>query len=188
MSKQESTSDDGKQIKIDAAIERLIACYDTGGKLMICGNGGSAADCEHIVGELMKGFCLPRSLSSGDRDQVRDLDINIGILTHPTIREADGLALSSRNQYLTTAQRLLAPKIYAQMQHTSARINNGTDINTAIYQAKDQLQKAGFGKIDYFDLRQPDDFQPCDKPTATSRVFVAIWLGSTRLIDNCAIG
>ena len=41
---------------------------------------------------------------------------------------------------------------------------------------------------DYFDLRHPDNFQPCDKPTATSRVFVAIWLGSTRLIDNCALG
>ena len=56
MSKQESFSDHGNQIKIDAAIERLIACYDIGGKLMVCGNGGSAADCEHIVGELMKGF------------------------------------------------------------------------------------------------------------------------------------
>ena len=122
------------------------------------------------------------------RQMVRDLDIDIGILTHPTIRELDGLALSSRNQYLTTAQRRLAPKLYAQMQQTIALINNGTDITAAIGEAKDQLQKAGFGKIDYFDLRQPDDFQPCDKPTATSRVFVAIWLGSTRLIDNCAIG
>ena len=70
MSKQESFSDHGKQIKINAAIERLIACYDIGGKLMICGNGGSAADCEHIVGELMKGFCLPRSLSSADQDHL----------------------------------------------------------------------------------------------------------------------
>tara|TARA_Y100000991_G_scaffold122323_1_gene92235 strand:+ start:116 stop:733 length:618 start_codon:yes stop_codon:yes gene_type:complete len=70
MSKQESVSNHSKQIKIDAAVERLIACYDTGGKLMICGNGGSAADCEHIVGELMKGFCLPRSLSSADLDQL----------------------------------------------------------------------------------------------------------------------
>ncbi|MDC0062390.1 pantoate--beta-alanine ligase [Candidatus Puniceispirillum sp.] len=122
------------------------------------------------------------------RQMVRDLDINIEILAHPTIRDADGLALSSRNQYLTTAQRRLAPKIYSQMQHTIALINNGTDINAAIYQAKDQLQKAGFSKIDYFDLRQPDDFQLCDKPAPTSRVFVAIWLGSNRLIDNCAIG
>ena len=122
------------------------------------------------------------------RQMVRDLDINIAILAHPTIREADGLALSSRNQYLTSAQRRLAPQIYAQMLHTSALINSGKDINAAICQAKNQLQKAGFGKIDYFDLRQPVDFQPCKKPTATSRIFVAIWLGSTRLIDNCAIG
>ena len=70
MSKQKSFSDEVKQIKIDSAIERLIACYDNGGKLMICGNGGSAADCEHIVGELMKGFCLPRSLSSTDHNQL----------------------------------------------------------------------------------------------------------------------
>jgi D-sedoheptulose 7-phosphate isomerase len=70
MSQQESFSNHGNQVKIDAAIERLIACYDTEGKLMICGNGGSAADCEHIVGELMKGFCLPRSLSSADLDQL----------------------------------------------------------------------------------------------------------------------
>ena len=74
------------------------------------------------------------------------------------------------------------------MQNTCALIKNGTDINTAICLAKDQLQKTGFDRIDYFDLREPDDFQLCDKPKATSRVFVALWLGSTRLIDNCAIG
>ena len=86
------------------------------------------------------------------RQMVRDLDINIGILAHPTIREADGLALSSRNQYLTSAQRRLAPQIYAQMLNTSALINNGVDINAAICQAKNQLQKAGFGRIDYFPI------------------------------------
>ena len=122
------------------------------------------------------------------RQMVRDLDLDIGILAHPTIRETDGLALSSRNQYLTSTQRRLAPQIYAQMQNTCTLIKGGADIDVAICQAKDHLQKSGFGKIDYFDLREPDDFQPCDKPTATSRIFVAIWLGSTRLIDNCAIG
>ena len=70
MSKPEDHINHGKQVNIDAAIESLIASYDTGGKLLICGNGGSAADCEHIVGELMKGFCLPRSLSSADCDQL----------------------------------------------------------------------------------------------------------------------
>ena len=72
---------------------------------------------------------------------VRDLDINISILAHPTIREADGLALSSRNQYLTSAQRRLAPKIYAQMQHTIALINSGTDINAAIVKQKTSCKK-----------------------------------------------
>ena len=110
------------------------------------------------------------------RQMVRDLDINISILAHPTIRETDGLALSSRNQYLTSTQRRLALKIYAQMQNTCALIKGGADIDVAICQAKDHLQKSGFGKIDYFDLREPDDFQPCDEPTATSRIFVAIWL------------
>ena len=70
MSKPEDYINHGMKLNIDAAIESLIASYDTGGKLMICGNGGSAADCEHIVGELMKGFCLPRSLSSADLDQL----------------------------------------------------------------------------------------------------------------------
>ena len=70
MSQQELINDHGKQVNIDEAVEKLIASFDAGGKLMICGNGGSAADCEHIVGELMKGFCLPRSLSSADLDQL----------------------------------------------------------------------------------------------------------------------
>ena len=57
--------------KIASALKLLIASYDAGGTLLICGNGGSAADCEHIVGELMKGFCLPRSLSAHDRDRLK---------------------------------------------------------------------------------------------------------------------
>ena len=60
----------GQADAIDAALKLLIASYDRGGKLMICGNGGSAADCEHIVGELMKGFCLPRKLSTEDREKL----------------------------------------------------------------------------------------------------------------------
>ena len=60
----------GQAGPVAAAIELLIASYDAGGKLMICGNGGSAADCEHIVGELMKGFCLPRPLTAEDRNRL----------------------------------------------------------------------------------------------------------------------
>ena len=72
MSQRENNRDCHQQASIDAAIARLTASYDRGGKLLICGNGGSAADCEHIVGELMKGFCLPRSLTSADRDRLEE--------------------------------------------------------------------------------------------------------------------
>ena len=121
------------------------------------------------------------------RQMVKDLDINIHILAHPTIREADGLALSSRNYYLSTKERRLAPKIYKQMQETTALLKKGVEASIALKQAKEKLHSAGFDKIDYYDLCQPDDLQPCNQPTGNSRVFTAIWLGSTRLIDNCAL-
>ena len=72
MSQQENTKSRILRASIDTAIARLSNSYDAGGKLLICGNGGSAADCEHIVGELMKGFCLPRSLSSADRNRLTE--------------------------------------------------------------------------------------------------------------------
>lgn len=121
------------------------------------------------------------------RQMVKDLDVNIRILAHPTLREADGLALSSRNYYLSTAERRLAPQIYAQIKATAVLLNNGVEVSIALKQAKENLHNAGFDKIDYFDLRQPDDLQPCDKPAQDSRIFAAVWLGSTRLIDNCAL-
>ena len=72
MSQQENTKSRILRASIDTAIAKLSNSYDAGGKLLICGNGGSAADCEHIVGELMKGFCLPRSLSSADRNRLTE--------------------------------------------------------------------------------------------------------------------
>lgn len=71
MQQQDQNRDKNQSAKIAAALKLLIASYDAGGTLLICGNGGSAADCEHIVGELMKGFCLPRSLSAHDRDRLK---------------------------------------------------------------------------------------------------------------------
>ena len=70
MQPQDQNSDKNHTTKIAAALKLLVASYDAGGSLLVCGNGGSAADCEHIVGELMKGFCLPRSLSERDRDRL----------------------------------------------------------------------------------------------------------------------
>ena len=121
------------------------------------------------------------------RQMVDDLDLNIHILAHSTIREADGLALSSRNYYLSAKERRLAPKMYNQMQETTSLLNQGIEVSIALKQAKEKLHSVGFDKVDYFDLRQRDDLQPCDKPTKDSRIFAAAWLGSTRLIDNCAL-
>ena len=73
MQPQDQNSDKNHTAKIATALKLLIASYDAGGSLLVCGNGGSAADCEHIVGELMKGFCLPRSLSAHDRDRLTDI-------------------------------------------------------------------------------------------------------------------
>ena len=61
------------------AYDLICSCYDAGGKLLLCGNGGSAADCDHIVGELMKGFKLQRKLQSQDRGYFEDLDYAAGL-------------------------------------------------------------------------------------------------------------
>ena len=60
----------GCDFQVAQAIAALITCYEREGKLLVCGNGGSAADAEHIVGEMMKGFCLPRHLSDTDKAQL----------------------------------------------------------------------------------------------------------------------
>ena len=121
------------------------------------------------------------------RQMVRDLDLGIHILAHPTIREADGLALSSRNHYLSPADRKLAPRLYAEMRETASQIAAGTAVDTALDSAKTRLTNAGFGTIDYFDLRDSDHLQICHQPAPNSRIFAAIWLGETRLIDNHVI-
>ena len=63
---------------IKMALDALIAAYETGGKLLLCGNGGSAADCDHVVGELMKGFLLKRELTDGKKAELKAANPNIG--------------------------------------------------------------------------------------------------------------
>ena len=70
MQQPDQNNGNGQHDSLKAAVEKLIASYDAGGTLLICGNGGSAADCEHIVGELMKGFCRRRPLTADDRNKL----------------------------------------------------------------------------------------------------------------------
>ena len=116
-----------------------------------------------------------------------DLDIPVEIIGAPTIREEDGLALSSRNVYLDTKSRSIAPSMYNILNQYASDISNGNDIKKSIQLAKQNMQKSGFEKIEYLDLRSSQTLQACNDIKKPSRLFAAAWLGSTRLIDNLAI-
>lgn len=114
------------------------------------------------------------------RAMVRDFDLPIDIIGAPTTREADGLALSSRNAYLSPQERAVAPELHRQLQTIAASPNP----EAAIEAAKTKLTEIGFGKIDYIALRDADTLGPVNKKTRARRLLAALWLGKTRLIDN----
>ncbi|MDA9314536.1 pantoate--beta-alanine ligase [Alphaproteobacteria bacterium] len=116
-----------------------------------------------------------------------DLDIPVEIIGAPTIREDDGLALSSRNIYLDTKSRSIAPSMYSILNQHASNISNGSDIKKSLEIARKNLQDSGFEKIDYLDLRNSQTLETCGDLKQPSRLFAAAWLGSTRLIDNLAI-
>ncbi len=123
------------------------------------------------------------------RRMAMDLDMPIEIVGIPTVREADGLAMSSRNGYLTAEQRVVAPTLYAVLQATAERWRAGERDYTVLEdQAKARLAAAGF-QPDYLEIRQADDLQrPLPEDVASPlRIFAAAWLGRARLIDNLAI-
>ena len=116
-----------------------------------------------------------------------DLDIPVKIIGAPTIREKDGLALSSRNIYLDPKARSIAPSMYSILNQHASNISNGSDIKKSLEIARKNLQDSGFEKIDYLDLRNSQTLEICSDLKQPSRLFAAAWLGSTRLIDNLAI-
>ena len=116
-----------------------------------------------------------------------DLDIPVEIIGAPTIREEDGLALSSRNVYLDTKSRSIAPSMYNILTQYASDISNGNDRKKSLQLAKRNMQKSGFEKIEYLDLRSSQTLRACNDIKKPSRLFAAAWLGSTRLIDNLAI-
>jgi pantoate--beta-alanine ligase len=119
---------------------------------------------------------------------VSDLNININVLGVPTLRERDGLALSSRNQYLGADERKIAPKLYAILQQTANHIRSGADVNDMLGLAKKEIIAAGFTKIDYIELREEEILAPMANFSFTAaRLLAAVWLGKTRLIDNVRV-
>ena len=118
------------------------------------------------------------------RQMVRDFNWPIIIENVPTIRTADGLALSSRNSYLTASERMIAPQLYAAMQACARAVKAGTAPEEACASARQTLAAKGFGAIDYFAFHDAMTLMPVQDVTASSRLMAALWLGDTRLIDN----
>ncbi len=117
----------------------------------------------------------------------RDLNMPIRIIGCPTIREEDGLAMSSRNVRLTAEERVLAPRLHAVMQEAAAKIRDGVPVEGALNDAKAELKDAGFGALDYLELRTVDGLKPATDLSQPARMLAAVWLGDVRLIDNIAV-
>ena len=118
------------------------------------------------------------------RRMARDLDFALTIIGVPTVREADGLALSSRNAYLTPEQRAAAAVLPATLRAAADAIRDGADAATTIRSATQALTDGGFDSVDYLDLRHPDSLAEVDHAKDGARLFVAARIGRTRLIDN----
>jgi len=125
------------------------------------------------------------------RRMARDLDLGLEVIGHPTVREADGLALSSRNAYLDDDERALAPHLYAVLQDVAAEVRSGAPIGSSERRALARLIEAGFSSVDYVAVRHSVTLKPIADDDAAARlagrVLAAVWLGRTRLIDNVAV-
>ena len=124
------------------------------------------------------------------RRMARDLDIPVEIIGAPTARAEDGLALSSRNAYLSGQERAAAVALPTAMKAAAAAVAAGARIDEAEQAAVAALKAAGFGQIDYVEVREAGDLSrlgPGPIAGAAGRILVAAWLGKTRLIDNMAV-
>ncbi len=117
----------------------------------------------------------------------RDLSIPTSVIGVPTVRADDGLALASRNAYLSEEQRSIAPMLHQTLQHLATDIRNGKNMTRACSAAKKTLKQNGF-KTDYVEIRVAETLEPVKSvPEAELRILAAAWLGKTRLIDNIAV-
>ncbi len=118
------------------------------------------------------------------RRLARDLDLPVAIRGGATIREGDGLALSSRNRYLTIEERAKAAALPRLLCEAGRRLADGRPAEPELGALRQGLTKAGFVRIDYVTLADEAELQPLRRAQAGSRLFAAAWLGRTRLIDN----
>lgn len=125
-------------------------------------------------------LCLVRRLTA-------DLNIPVDIIGCAIVREASGLALSSRNAYLSGAQCAIAPGLRLALGQAAEAIAGGGEITAAIDAASQAILEAGFAKVDYVAVRDAASLQPATSYDGNQRLLAAAWLGDVRLIDNMAI-
>lgn len=140
--------------------------------------------------------CLPDAALFGEKDYqqllvikrlARDLDIPVEIVGCPTVREGDGLAMSSRNAYLSADERRIAAELSAIMRECIAAVRGGASIAETEVNGKLRLTEAGFSIVDYFAIRDANTFDQINDLSRSARLLAAAWLGKTRLIDNMAV-
>jgi pantoate--beta-alanine ligase len=148
-----------------------------------------------VVGKLFTQ-CRPDFAIFGEKDfqQLRvvtrmagDLDLGVRVIGSRTVRERDGLAMSSRNVYLSPEERLKAPTLYRAMKESASRLRAGDNIEAAMAGGAELIANAGF-VLDYYEPRHADTLAPiASAKDGPVRILVAAKLGKTRLIDNIAV-
>lgn len=119
---------------------------------------------------------------------VRDLALPVKIVAAPIARDADGLALSSRNQYLSTAEREIAPQLYQTLQRLQQQLTATPDAVASLCQsATESLLAVGFNSVDYIQVCDTDSLSPLQKITSSYVILAVARLGNTRLLDNIFI-
>jgi pantoate--beta-alanine ligase len=123
------------------------------------------------------------------RRMVEDLDIPVEILGGPILREADGLAMSSRNVYLSDSERKAAGQLNVILRETAAKVAAGAIIPEATRGGADRIRALGFDHVDYLEIRDAATLEifPSGRPTSPARILVAAKIGRTRLIDNMPV-
>jgi pantoate--beta-alanine ligase len=121
------------------------------------------------------------------RRLVRDLDIPIEVVACPTMREMDGLAMSSRNVRLSPAERRAATKLAEVLLEVAQKLSAGAPTEHALAEASAAILASGYTQVEYLELRADDDLAPLDTADRPARLLVAAWLGKTRLIDNVEV-
>lgn len=148
-----------------------------------------------VVGKLF-AQCRPDIAIFGEKDfqqlrvvtrMARDLDLGVKVIGSKTVRERDGLAMSSRNVYLSADERRVAPELYGAMNESAQRLRSGAPMGTAMAAGADRIARAGF-VMDYFELRHAETLAPVNSADdGPLRILAAATLGRTRLIDNIPV-